>query len=99
LVEVINTGFRSATIETPYLRIVGKKTSLFTPIPTASVNFPHELKEGTSCKEWIREDGIREELKKRNYSGKVQLIAVVNDQAGQQYQSKEFIEFNVDTEG
>lgn len=75
---------------------MGEKASLFVPIPIASVRFPYELKEGTSCKEWIREDGLREELKKKNYSGKVKLVAIVSDQTGKKFKSDEPIEFDVD---
>jgi len=96
LIKIINLGFRSVTVEHPYIQILDTKKYLICPIPIANVNFPYELREGKSCVECVSENEIRSELKKIGLTGKVKLLAIVADQTGKKFKASKPIEFDID---
>jgi hypothetical protein len=95
LIDVTNPGDRMVTVNAPYLKLPGKKT-MITPIPTASVTFPHELVEGKNCLLWMKRAEVESELKKIGYSGKVRVRGAVHDATGRVYTSKKAWTFKLD---
>jgi hypothetical protein len=94
LIEVSNPGYRSVTIDTPYIRLP-YGGNLITPWPTAEVHFPHELHEGKRCILWIEEAEVKRNLKDSGYSGKIELWAEVNDQTGKKHVAKKALVYDI----
>ena len=94
IIEVANPGYRPVTIGTPYIKLPDKG-SLFFLMPTAEVQFPHELQEGKRCLLWVEEAEVKRSLKGKGYSGKVTLRAEVSDQTGKRYRGKKALVFDI----
>jgi hypothetical protein len=94
LLEVVNPGDRTVTINTPYIKLPDGK-SLITPWPLSHVRFPYELAEGKNCFMWVKESEIAKNLLKQGYKGKIKLRGMVNDATGTTYKSKKPYTFDI----
>lgn len=86
-ITISNPGFRSVSINAPYIKLPDNKTVVF-PDPASNVSFPHELKEGKSCMLWTGRDNLAGMLLQKGYAGQIRLLAEVKDETGEVYSSK-----------
>lgn len=94
ILEVVNPGFKTVTINSPELRIYdGKK--IIIPNPNGDVRFPHSLEEGKSAHVWIEIEGLQKELIQIGYPNTVKLRGAIRDQTGKQFYSKEWIKISL----
>lgn len=88
-IEVANPGSRTVTVNIPCIKLPDGKSIVFpNPAGMSDVTFPHELKEGKSCRLWIEMKELARELVRLGYSDIVKLEAEVRDSVGQVYRSR-----------
>jgi len=94
ILEFVNPGFKTVTINSPELRIYdGKK--IIIPNPNSNVRFPHSLEEGKSAHVWIEIGGLQKELIQIGYQNTVKLKGAIRDQTGKQFYSKGWIKIRL----
>lgn len=82
-IEVVNSGFVSVIVNTPYIKLPNRKTIVF-PNATGDVTFPNELMPGHSCKIWTNANGIMNQLRKEGFNGTVSIKCGVKDATGKE---------------
>ena len=87
IIEVSNIGTKRVVINTPYVILPGKKKLVF-PNYQSNVTYPYTLEEGIGCKMWVDLKLLCESLKDEWYSGKIKILAAVDDVSGKKYISK-----------
>ena len=83
-IEAANPGSAAATITAlGFFAPDGRR--LVSLVPFADVQFPHELKQGQSCKMWTPCDELRDTLSSSGYSQAVRLVPYATDAIGRDH--------------
>jgi len=86
VIEAVNLGFRSITLEGAGLELPNKATiPILWPM---YFQFPFELKEGKSCRVWLRIDEISKALHEGGYPEKIAIKGFYRDALGTTHYSK-----------
>ena len=94
IMEFINPGFKTVTINSPELRFVdGKK--LIIPYPKSNVVFPHSLEEGKSAHVWLEMKQLRKELIEDGYNNSIKIKGAILDQTGNLFCSKGWMKISL----
>ncbi len=94
LIEAINPGNRSVTLNTVGIRLPDKRTVAI-PAPNSHQTFPYALEEGQNCVVWLPMHEFAKDLKNSGYKGILQLMGFYRNQIGEEYYSNRF-PFDVD---
>jgi len=98
IIDVINPGERTVTIQTPYLMLPDKR-SIVSPFFTDSARYPYELHEGKNCHLWMKRKEVLDSLLNRGYKGKVRIKGAVEDLTGKVYMSKTSYKIKIEAGG
>jgi predicted transglutaminase-like protease len=94
LLEFINPGFKTVTINSPELKIFDGK-NIIMPVPNSNVAFPHSLEEGKSVHVWIDIEDLQKELIQAGYRDTVKLKGAIRDQTGKKFYSRKWLKISL----
>jgi hypothetical protein len=97
IIEFINPGFKTVTINSPELRFDdGKK--LIIPYPNSNVMFPHSLEEGKNAHVWIELSHLKKELIEAGYKNSIKIKGAIFDQTGNLFMSKGWMKIRINND-
>ncbi len=89
LIGAANLGHRAVTLVSVGLLLPDKQQLVLTS-PEGTVQLPHHLTEGTSCKHWIPAAEIKRQLSSSRFSGTVMVRGFYLDALGKRHLSELF---------
>lgn len=86
--EVSNPGHIAATIQPPGIQLPKRGGTIVFPDPRSDVQFPHDLLPGKKCTVMVPLEKLKNQLKEKGFSGKVNLVGFCKDVVGTIHKGK-----------
>ena len=87
-IEVSNPGQIAATIQAPGIQLPRRGGSIVFPRPRSDVQFPHDLLPGKKCTIMVPLAKLKNQLREKGFSGKVNLVGFCKDVVGTTHKGK-----------